>query len=94
MGLCGEEVCQSFRNSFRGQKAVSIHIALGSLIIQERLQLSDRDTVEQIAENRICSISLVFPGSNSTRPPIPRLLRHFRNLLRKLWIEVNRSSQS
>ncbi|WP_446686382.1 hypothetical protein [Paenibacillus plantarum] len=58
------------------------------------MQLSDRDTVEQIAENRICSISLVFPGSNSTRPPIPRLLRHFRNLLRKLWIEVNRSSQS
>lgn len=34
-----------------GQIAVSVRVALGSLIIQERLGTSDRDTVESITEN-------------------------------------------
>lgn len=44
-----KKYAKSFLNSLRGQKAVSIRMSLGSLIIQERLQLSD--TVEQITEN-------------------------------------------
>jgi hypothetical protein len=40
-----EKYAKSFRQSFRGQKAVSIRVALGALIIQERLQLPDRETV-------------------------------------------------
>jgi hypothetical protein len=47
-----EKYAKSFRNSFRGQKAVSIRVALGALIIQERLQLSDRETVQQIAPDQ------------------------------------------
>ncbi|MED1826076.1 transposase, partial [Brevibacillus agri] len=46
-----KKYAKSFRKSFRGQKVVSIRVALGALIIQERLQLSDRETVQQIVEN-------------------------------------------
>ena len=39
------------RSLNKGKKAVSILTALGALIIQQRLNLSDRETVEQIVEN-------------------------------------------
>jgi hypothetical protein len=42
---------KSFKKTFRGQKAISVRMALGALIIQERLQQSDRETVETIIEN-------------------------------------------
>ncbi|MDQ0341162.1 hypothetical protein J2S00_004006 [Caldalkalibacillus uzonensis] len=41
-----EEKTQSFKKSFKGQKAVSVRVALGSLIIQQRLGLSNRETVQ------------------------------------------------
>ncbi|BCJ88141.1 hypothetical protein skT53_31260 [Effusibacillus dendaii] len=37
---------KSFKKSIRGQQAVSIRMAPGALIIQERLQFSDRETVD------------------------------------------------
>ncbi|WP_028988097.1 transposase [Thermicanus aegyptius] len=40
-----------FKKSFRCQHAVSVRMALGALIIQERLQQSDRETVETFVEN-------------------------------------------
>jgi IS5 family transposase len=42
---------QNFKNLKSGQKALSVRIALGSLIIQNRKGLSDLHTVEEIAEN-------------------------------------------
>ena len=42
---------RQLRSLNRGKKAVSIRTALGALIIQERLGLSDRETVDQIVEN-------------------------------------------
>ncbi len=35
-----------FRSLTRGKKAVSVRMALGSLIIQQRMGLSDRETVQ------------------------------------------------
>jgi hypothetical protein len=41
----------SFKKSFMGQKAVSVRIALGAIIINENLKLPYRELVEPIAEN-------------------------------------------
>ncbi len=40
-----------FKCFTKGQKAYSVRVALGALIIQELLGLSDRETVRQITEN-------------------------------------------
>jgi hypothetical protein len=42
-----EKYAKTFKKTFRGQKSVSVRIALGALIIQTRLGTSDRETVEQ-----------------------------------------------
>lgn len=40
-----EKYAEHFKKTCKGQKAVSVRVALGSLIIQQRLGLSDRETV-------------------------------------------------
>lgn len=81
---------KSFRNSFRGQKAVSIRVALGSLIIQERLQLSDRDTVEQIMENPYLQYFIGLEAFQNDPPFHPSLMTHFRKRLNeKVLNEIN-----
>lgn len=55
-----EKYVDAFRSPVRGQKAYPIRVALGSLIIKERLGLSDRETTEQIMENPIYNISLAM----------------------------------
>ncbi len=85
-----KKYAKSFRNSFRGQKAVSIRMALGSLIIQERLQLSDRDTVEQITENPYLQYFIGLTGFQLAPPFHPSLMTHFRKRLSdKMMREVN-----
>ncbi|BFH14393.1 hypothetical protein PMJ10TS2_40210 [Paenibacillus melissococcoides] len=46
-----EFYAKSFKKSMRGQIPLSVRMALGALYIQERMQLDDRETVQQIAEN-------------------------------------------
>jgi hypothetical protein len=46
-----------FRGDRGGQRPLSARVALGALIIRERLSLTDRETVAQIGKIRICSIS-------------------------------------
>ena len=45
-----EEYAQNFSPEM-GTPALPFRVALGSLIIQEKLGISDRETVEQIKEN-------------------------------------------
>ncbi len=45
-----------------GNVAKSLCMALGSLIIQNRYQLSDRQLVEQIMENPYCQYFIGLPG--------------------------------
>jgi transposase, IS5 family len=47
-----EEYAQNFTKE-RGAPAKSFRMALGALIIKEKLGTSDRETVEQIRENRV-----------------------------------------
>ena len=42
-----EKYAKNFKKSLKGQKAVSIRVALGALIIQERLGTDDRETLRQ-----------------------------------------------
>ena len=46
-----ELYARNFRRSNKGEPALSIRVALGSLIIQAKLNLTDRETVNQIMEN-------------------------------------------
>ncbi len=85
-----KKYAKSFRNSFRGQKAVSIRVALGALIIQERLQLSDRETVQQIVENPYLQYFIGLPAYQDHPPFHPSLMTHFRKRLgEKVLREVN-----
>jgi len=68
-----------FNNS--GRPAKRFRVALGTLIIQETLKLSDRDTVEAISENPYMQFFLGFPGFNKTKPFDASLLVYFRKRL-------------
>ena len=46
-----EEYSRHFQNKESGQEAYSSDIAFGSLFIQRSLKFTDRELVEQIAEN-------------------------------------------
>ena len=48
---------KNFAESGMGAPAKSVRIALGALIIKERLKLSDEETVEQIRRIHTCNIS-------------------------------------
>lgn len=66
----------------RGQQAVSIRTALGSLIIQERLQLSDRETLEQLTENPYLQYFIGLEAYQDRKPPFHHsLMTHFRKRL-------------
>ena len=77
-----QKYAKSFKKSIRGQHAVSIRMALGALIIQERLQLSDRETLEQLTENPYLQYFIGLSGFQDRRPPFHHsLMTHFRKRL-------------
>jgi hypothetical protein len=85
-----QKYAKSFKKSFKGQRAVSVRMALGALIIQERLQLPDRETVEQIVENPYLQYFLGLSGYRDRPPFHHSLMTHFRKRLGEAVIaEVN-----
>lgn len=85
-----EKYAKSLKRTFEGQKAVSVRVALGSLIIKERLGLSDRETVQQITENPYLQYFIGLPGFQEEAPFHHSLMTHFRKRLGKDIInEVN-----
>ncbi|MEX2014278.1 MAG: IS5 family transposase, partial [Parcubacteria group bacterium] len=72
---------KSFKKSLKGQKALSIRVALGALIIQERCQLDDRETVLQIMENPYLQYFIGLAGYQESAPFHHSLLTHFRKRL-------------
>lgn len=56
-----EKYAKSFKQSMRGQVPLSVRMALGALYIQERMQLDDRETVQQITENPYYQYFLGLP---------------------------------
>ena len=64
-----------------GQVAVSVRMALGALLIQERLGTSDRDTVQHITENPYLQYMIGLPCFHEEPPFDPSLMTHFRKRL-------------
>jgi len=67
-------------------------MALGALLIKERLGISDRETVEQISENPYLQYFLGLMEYQDTPPFDPSLMTHFRKRFDKeMLIEINES---
>ena len=76
-----EHYGERFKSWTKGQKAYSVRVALGALIIQERLGLSDRETVRQITENPYLQYFIGLPSFQEEPPFHPSLMTHFRKRL-------------
>jgi Transposase domain (DUF772) len=75
-----------------GAPAKSFRIAIGSLIIKERLGLSDRETGEQIRENPYLQYFIGLNSYSNKAPFEASMLVHFRQ---RIDIElVNRMNRS
>lgn len=72
---------RSLQGSGKGARAKSVRIALGSLIIKERLGTSDRETVEQIRENPYLQYFIGFKEYNEKKPFDPSMFVLFRKRL-------------
>lgn len=74
-----EEIyAEQFDRSAGGHRPLSGRVAFGSLIIQQRLSLTDEETVALIQENPYLQAFLGFGSFSSSRPFDPSLLVHFR----------------
>ena len=62
-----DKYAKCLRRTNRGEKALSVRVALGTLIIQTKLNLTDRETVNQIMENPYLQFFLGFDRYNDTR---------------------------
>ena len=82
------EYAQNFPTEM-GAPAKSFRMALGALIIKEKLGISDRETVEQIRENPYLQYFIGQSSYSNELPFDPSLLVHFRqrisgNLINKV----------
>jgi IS5 family transposase len=76
-GQIETEYASLFEESHVGP-AKSSRVALGALIIKERLQITDRETVEQICENPYLQYFLGFAGYTDEEPFHHTSMVHFR----------------
>ena len=67
-----------FMGSKVGNVAKPFRMALGSLIIQQKLNFSDRELVEEITEKPYLQYFIGLPGYQQTRPFDPSLMTLFR----------------
>jgi IS5 family transposase len=81
---------KSLSGSKMGSPALSVRIAIGALIIKERLGTSDEETVEQIRENPYLQYFLGFKQYEDQAPFHPTMFVHFRKRIgEKTLAEVN-----
>ena len=89
-----EEIEDDYHECFSGNQtgnlALPLRVALGALIIKERLGVTDRETVEQIRENPYLQYFLGFEGYSDKDPFHPTSMVNFRiRLSEKMLSEVN-----
>ena len=73
-----------------GAPAKPVRLALGSLIIKEKLGLTDEETAMQIQENHYLQFFLGFESYYDEEPFDPSLMVHFRKrLAEKMVSEMN-----
>jgi transposase, IS5 family len=86
-----EEYAKNFSETGMGAPAKPFRIALGSLIIKERLGISDRETVEQIRENPYLQYFLGIGEYSSKAPFEASMLVHFRQRIGEEMVnKINR----
>jgi IS5 family transposase len=84
------EYAQNFETEV-GPPAKAFRLALGALIIKEKLGISDRETVEQIRENPYLQYFIGQSSYSNEAPFDPSLLVHFRQRIStELVNKVNR----
>ena len=76
-----EEYKNQLANTGMGAPAKSVRMALGALIIKEKLQLSDREVVEQIRETPYLQYFIGLEDYQDEEPFDPSLMVHFRKRL-------------
>jgi IS5 family transposase len=64
-----------------GRPALPIRVALGSLLIKEKLKTTDEETVEQIRENHYLQYFLGYEGYRDEAPFDASMMVHFRKRL-------------
>jgi transposase, IS5 family len=64
-----------------GRPALPVRVALGALVIKERLKISDEETVDQIRENHYLQYFLGYEAYRDERPFDPSMMVHFRKRL-------------
>ncbi len=85
-----QEYAENFSANF-GAPAKSFRMALGALIIQEKLRTSDRETVEQIKENPYLQYFIGMSAYSNEAPFEPSMLVHFRKRIEpNLLNQVNK----
>ena len=73
-----------------GMPAKPLRTALGALLIQKQLGFSDRELVEEIAENPYLQYFIGLPGFQTVPPFVPSLLVEFRKRLTEdILSEIN-----
>ena len=72
-----EQYARTMKQSLRGQRAFSVRMALGSLYIQQRKGLSDRETVEEITENPYLQYFIGLPEFQEKAPFDSSTMTHF-----------------
>lgn len=73
-----------------GMPAKPLRMALGSLLIQKKLNCSDRELVEEITENPYLQYFVGLPGFQYEAPFVPSLLVEFRKRLNdEVLVEIN-----
>lgn len=80
-----QEIERAYESRFKGRDTGNVakpaRVALGALIIKERLGLTDRETVLQIQENPYLQYFLGFPEYEDKEPFDHTLMVHFRKRL-------------
>lgn len=59
---------QFFKDTLRGRQTISLRMGLGALLIQERMQLTDRETLASISENPYSGSRLTTASRDSAGP--------------------------
>ena len=71
-----------------GPPAKSVRVALGALIIKERLGTSDEETVEQIRENPYLQYFLGYKEYKDEQPFDPSMFVYFRKRFKKSRLPI------
>ncbi len=73
-----------------GARAKPFRMALGALLIKEKLKLSDEETVEQIKENPYLQYFIGFKEYSADSPFDPSMMVHFRKRIsHEMLCEIN-----